>query len=841
MIDTDSDIEDWKMKLLVVDDNEQSRYMLQVLLGSHGYQVETAANGQEALEKARSAAPDMVIADILMPVMDGFTLCRKWKSDDQLKDIPFVFYTATYTDPRDEDFALSLGAERFIVKPVESDIFVEMLQDVIAEHRAGRLTAPSEPAEEETVHLQAYNEVLIRKLEDKMLQLEEANLELARRRDRLELLHRIDRAISTTLALDDLLDQLTGELTVALDVNRSSIWLLDKSGESLHGRGFEHGYSHGVPVSEPGGEAIHLAREEPLVARLFETREPVMVPDVNDPAWADLINPEYTAAFHIRAFLAVPLIFREEPIGFLVLDDTRAPHVFQPEEIQLVQSVAVQAAIAIDNARLFEALRVSEERYRGIFDGVRDAIFVESPAGEILDVNASACEMFGWTREEFRTKTVADLVPPGELALLPDVLLERTLPDRPVETVNIRANGEPFPVEITGKLQTIGDESVMLVVLRDITERKRAEERIRLQMKRMTALHGIDMAITASVDLQVTLTILLGEVKAQLGVDAADILLLNEPGQTLDYAAGVGFYTDALQHTRLRVGEGHAGRAALERRRVEIPNLAEDTGDLTRALRMAGESFTVYYGVPLVAKGRVLGVMELFHRAPLHPDPEWLDFLDALAVQGALAIDNATLFNSLQRTNLNLKLAYDTTLEGWARALELRDQETEGHARRVTDLTLRLARAMGIRDEELAHVRRGTLLHDIGKMGIPDSILLKPGELGEEEWDVMRQHPVHAFNLLAPIQFLRPALDIPYYHHERWDGRGYPTQLKGTQIPLPARIFAVVDVWDALRSDRPYRKAWTDERAREHIRQQAGKQFDPDVVDMFFKLLDMAE
>ncbi|MFQ5341560.1 MAG: response regulator [Anaerolineae bacterium] len=325
-----SEIENPNLKLLVVDDNEQNRYMLQVLLGGHGYQVEAAANGQEALEKARSAAPDMIITDVLMPVMDGFTLCRKWKSDDQLKYIPFVFYTATYTDSRDEEFALSLGAERFIVKPVQSDIFVEMLQDVIAEHKAGRLAAPREPVEEETVHLREYNEALIRKLEDKMLQLEEASQQLAHQRDRLELLHRIDHAISTTLDMDVLLDQLAAELMSVLEINRCSIWLLDQRGEFLTGRGY------GRP-DEPDVESIRLSRDEPLVARLFETREPLMVLDVNDPTYAEVINPKYVDAFHIQAFLAMPLVQRDRVTGFLVLDDTRAPRVFQPEEILLVQ------------------------------------------------------------------------------------------------------------------------------------------------------------------------------------------------------------------------------------------------------------------------------------------------------------------------------------------------------------------------------------------------------------------------------------------------------------------------------------------------------------------------
>jgi putative nucleotidyltransferase with HDIG domain len=237
----------------------------------------------------------------------------------------------------------------------------------------------------------------------------------------------------------------------------------------------------------------------------------------------------------------------------------------------------------------------------------------------------------------------------------------------------------------------------------------------------------------------------------------------------------------------------------------------------------------------LIAKGQVKGVLEIFHRAPLHPDEEWLEFLETLAGQAAVTIDNAELFTDLQRSNMELALAYDATIEGWSRALDLRDKETEGHTQRVTEMAERLARALGMSEEELVHMRRGALLHDIGKMGISDTILLKPGSLTDEEWETMRQHPEYAYNLLSPISYLRPALDIPYCHHEKWDGTGYPRGLKGEEIPLAARIFAVVDVWDALRSDRPYRKAWSEEKARAYIREQAGKYFDPRVVEVFLK------
>jgi len=194
-------------------------------------------------------------------------------------------------------------------------------------------------------------------------------------------------------------------------------------------------------------------------------------------------------------------------------------------------------------------------------------------------------------------------------------------------------------------------------------------------------------------------------------------------------------------------------------------------------------------------------------------------------------------FSALKKAQHTLEQGYDATLKGWARALDLRDRSTEKHTQRVTELTLNLALAMDMREPELTHLRRGALLHDIGKIGIPDSILLKPGALTNDEWLIMRQHPVHAYEMLNPIEYLQPALDIPYCHHEKWDGTGYPRGLRGEQIPLVARIFAVVDVWDALTSSRPYREAWTSERALEYIQAEAGVSFDPQVVQEFLKMI----
>jgi HD-GYP domain-containing protein (c-di-GMP phosphodiesterase class II) len=379
-----------------------------------------------------------------------------------------------------------------------------------------------------------------------------------------------------------------------------------------------------------------------------------------------------------------------------------------------------------------------------------------------------------------------------------------------------------------------GNGQLLEGFITDITDWKMAEEQIQRQVCRLQALRSIDTAITAGPDLQFTLGILLEQIMSQISVDAAAILLYQPGTQGLEYEATRGFRTDAILHTKLKIGTGFAGRVAQTRKTIHIPDLSVMNEDENQPLPIEAEGFIVYYGIPLIAKGQVKGVLEVFLRTDRSVDQERLEFLEALAGQGAIAVDNSGLFEQLQDSNTELSIAYDATLEGWAKALELRDRETVGHAHRVIEMTLRVADRIGIRGEALQHIRRGALLHDIGKMGIPDSILLKPGPLTPSEWEIMRQHPVHAYEMLKAIDYLEPALEIPYCHHEKWDGNGYPRGLIGKNIPMSARIFAVADVWDALTSDRPYRFAWPEHQALEYIQMESGRHFDPQIVNAFF-------
>ena len=403
------------------------------------------------------------------------------------------------------------------------------------------------------------------------------------------------------------------------------------------------------------------------------------------------------------------------------------------------------------------------------------------------------------------------------------------------QTVGILLIGMDLPREVTDK------EMDLLTTLAEIAgnaiHRTQLHEQTQKSLHRLSSLRAIDQAITSSMDVKLSLNILVEHARTQLNVDAVSILILNTNGQMLEYCTGRGFETKFASKTRLRLGEGYPGMSALERRPIFAPDLSVTGAFTGRGDLSTTELFRAYYVIPLITKGHVKGVLEVFHRSPLQPEPDWINFLEALAGQAAIAIENSELFENLQRSNHELIMAYDATIEGWSRALDLRDHETEGHTQRVTDMTIQLARAVGVQEEAMIHIHRGALLHDIGKMGVPDNILLKPGPLTDDEWQAMRKHPLYAYEMLAPIHYLRPALEIPYCHHEHWDGSGYPRGLKGEGIPLAARVFSVVDVWDALRSDRPYRSAWPDNKVKNYINNLSGVQFDKDIVDVFMRLI----
>lgn len=514
---------------------------------------------------------------------------------------------------------------------------------------------------------------------------------------------------------------------------------------------------------------------------------------------------------------------------------------------QLVSSTLDSRAIAHKTA---EAVRQQS-------DADEVSILVPVTGGEEMVVVAAS----GGDREFLvdqrvpKANTIAGWVANNQemLTLEGEVMDERFSPAYPRPEI-IRAISLPMVlnknligvmnVNITNKPRNLSEGQIRgLQTLANIAasalENARLYQETEERLRRLDALRRIDLAISSSMDIRISLDVLLDQVHTHLKVDASSVLLMDPASNDFYAAATRGFRSLAASRMRVRMGSGCVGRAAVERRTVPASDLDELKEDPLLTQLPVDEEIQFIAATPLISKGAVEGVLVVLQRSPFTPSEDWYSFLEILAGQAAIAINNARLFENLQITNQQLIMAYSETIEGWSRALDLRDQETEGHTQRVTEMSLRLARSMNVfSDEELTYFRWGALLHDIGKMGVPDQILLKPEKLTEKEEAIMRMHPEFAFRLLNSITFLRRALDIPHYHHEWYDGTGYPEGLKGEQIPLAARIFAIVDVWDALCSDRPYREGWSDDKVIRYLKKQTGTQFDPKVVDAFLKVLE---
>ena len=384
-----------------------------------------------------------------------------------------------------------------------------------------------------------------------------------------------------------------------------------------------------------------------------------------------------------------------------------------------------------------------------------------------------------------------------------------------------------------------GEFERVVGTLIDITRQKQAEEVIQQQVEELELQRAVDQAIIATNDVQSCVEMLIRPIRQFFCADMVEVLLYNQEHERIQYIAGEGYVSNAVLLS-FPVTQGTPWLAISSRQPVHLENIPQNP-QLSNNQFYKEEKIVSCYTVPLLTPDRVQGVLQVFFRSQTRLEATKETFLSTVAGQLAIAVEKSLLWDSLQQTLCDLKQSYETSLETLVHALDLRDNETEHHTRRVTELSVAIAQMLGVPDELVDNIRRGALLHDVGKIGIPDSILHKAGPLDEAEWLVMRQHPVKAYQLLKKIELFHDALDIAYCHHERWDGSGYPRGLKGEEIPLAARIFAVADVWDALTSDRPYRKRWTDEQAAAHIAAHAGVLFDPIVTEIFLSLVKKVE
>lgn len=452
-------------------------------------------------------------------------------------------------------------------------------------------------------------------------------------------------------------------------------------------------------------------------------------------------------AFGIQSLRARTAL-RESETKYRALDVTERKQMEEKIRCQAARAEALLSVASRLNAQLDldRVLKVVCEEARAAFHVPMAIVLLHDDRRDVLELAAGAGlpsefaerlkplprSLFGaYVREENPVVIITDLrtIPDQQVANLCDdynlrtgigAMLQRN--GRLIGVLALITTGEVrhFTAGELALLQGLADHASQAIT----NARLFAETQRRLKL--VQALRNIDLAIAGSLDLRVTFSVVLDEITAQLGMDAAAILLFNHHILTLEYAAWRGFRTETIKRLRLRLGEGYAGQVALERRTIHIPFLPEAKRDPVQAQLLVDEGFVVYYGVPLIAKGQIQGVLEVCHRSPANHDGEWLQFLETLAGQAAIAIENVALLDQVQRSHLELVMAYDATIEGWARALELRDRETEGHSQRVTEMTLRLARALGMKEEELVHVRRGLFCTISGNWVFPTASCSNP-------------------------------------------------------------------------------------------------------------------
>ncbi len=638
------------------------------------------------------------------------------------------------------------------------------------------------------------------------------------------------------------------------------------------------GYAREADISSLRAMPMPLGEERGLVGRVALERVPLYLPDVRaDPRWIPF-DPL------VRSALLAPIVREDELRGVVTVGSTRED-AFSPADQRLVALFANQLSVAMENARLFEQTRQRAEQLTVVnriaeavnrtmtLNSLLELIYKEISASLRFEAFFIALYDAPTDEVDFRIKVDRGTreIPrraPRSSAPLTSVVIETRQPllirDWERESAHLPA---PYlygtmliPSSFLGVPMKIGDAVVGVIAVQSYTtnayseddeqllttisdqiavaiEKARLFEAERRGRQELTALYDLSRALTDEQNFDSILNLVVRHSVQVAHVSFARIALVDGDEMVVRAVFPVRALECDLQLGRREPIATHP--ICLNAMQNSVPVVIRlDDPALTER-----ERDSCFLGiakhlciVPLRAGDRNFGVLmlgEARHESREPFSPEKLHLAYSIGDQTASALARASLREQSGRATAELASAYDATIEGWARALEMRDQEAHGHTQRVSELAVYVARALHVPDPELTHIRRGALLHDIGKMAIPDSILFKPDPLTAEEEKIMRQHPERAQALLDPIAYLRPALDIPYCHHEKWDGTGYPRGLKGEQIPLAARVFAIADVWDAMRSPRLYRAAWSEEAALEYVQAQAGKHFDPEIVKVF--------
>lgn len=692
------------MKILIVEDDVNSRVFLERAILSQGYTVESAATGVQALEKAVLSPPDVIISDIMMPEMDGFELCRRIKADERLLDIPFVFYTATYIDQKDEKLAMALGASRFLIKPMELEEFLSKINEVIEEHRAGHLPvadqSPAEKAELDKMQVETY----ARKLDKKLRELEKEREALRSEAEISSSLLSMFKALNSSLDERELIKTVLNLAPRYLRLDRIGIFLYDESVRSFV---FAGGYGF-----DPTEEGILLSRnfrvgDFPAMDKAVKGETVI----IEDATKTDLISNDLVDTFGIMSAVIVPIIAREKVIGGIYADyKTLRPT--EKREVSFLEGLADGIAIALQNSRLY---RQSVER--------------------LLD--------------------------------------------------------------LSGKIETI------------------------------KAMAMLDREILSTIDRVTILKTAVALVSRIMPCERAAVLFREGENYRVISEWGVGRFLDNVY----KVKGSHLEVLETKRGSLFIPDLAVDTTECLYHREQNAIGIKSSLMVPLATKGETIGLLDIGSTFHGRLAPGNLSTAENIGSQITVALENARLYEELQQLLIN-------TITSLASAIDAKSPWTKGHSERVTQYALQIGEEMGLKGEELERLKLSGLLHDVGKIGTYDILLDKPTKLTDEEFELVKKHPLKGAEILAPIKQLADVIPGVRYHHERYDGKGYPDGLKGEEIPLQARILCVADSFDSMTADRPYRPSPGKEYAISEFKRCLGTQFDPNIVEAFLKVLE---
>lgn len=687
---------------------------------------------------------------------------------------------------------------------------------------------------------------------------------ISRKAEEFSALYEVTNDLVAQRDLHSLLELLVERATTLLNAPSGAIFLYDEIQNNL-----EIVLTKGIQL--PVGTRLEMG--EGMAGRVAQARQPMILD--NYSKW-DFRSPKYEG-LEMTASIQAPMLYGEKLIGVLDVTELKTTdHQFTEAEMHLLMLFANQAAIAVENARLFEAEERRRQEAAAIAEVGKDIsaslqldIVLEriaSHAKDLLGVETSAVYLVEPGTQALRA--IAALGPDAEAikrtplnfgeGILGSIAIRKTgeiVNDSITDARGIKVSGtEDIPYDhlmgapVLSKDQLTGLIAVWRVGkgqefnLTDLDfltslaqqaaiaiENARLFEATRRRLAELEIMQTIASALRVVQTPQEVFPIILTQLTNLLDMDCALVDLIDPSGKEIVSVSAQGVWAPvAGLRTSAEVG---ISSHVISTGQPYITSDVVADGWIARPDLVFGVRAVAC--IPIVALQHPIGTLWVGRQGETSITREEVNLLTALGEMVGNTIQRMNLYEQTVIQSLEISSAYDLTLAGWAKALELRDKETEGHSRRVTELTLQLARQFGVPEQELPHIHHGVLLHDIGKMGVPDQILKKTGPLDQDEWEEMRKHPQYAYDLLYPITYLRPALDIPYCHHEHWDGSGYPRGLREEQIPLAARIFAVVDAYDALSHDRPYRAAWPEEKVLDYLREQSGKHFDPHIVEAF--------